>query len=60
MSVSDEIVRQEVSGLYRFIEPLVRRCAELREDYPVYGGTSLEFFGYFVSVLISPLDLTEG
>ena len=43
VSVSDEIVRQEVSGLYRFIEPLVRRCAELREDYPVYDGTSLEF-----------------
>ncbi|MGA3035510.1 MAG: hypothetical protein ABSD70_19680 [Terracidiphilus sp.] len=59
MSVSDEIVRQEVSGLYRFIEPLVRRCAELREDYPVYDGTSLEFFGYFEKLGRESLQFLE-
>jgi len=47
VNTSDEIVRQEVSELYRFIESLVGRCAELREDYPVFDGTSIEFFNYF-------------
>ncbi len=44
MTVSAEVVRQEVSELHRFIEPLVRFCTEIRADYPVYDETSREFF----------------
>lgn len=44
MTVSDELVRQEVSELYRFIEPMVRLCSELRPDYPVFSNESRDFF----------------
>lgn len=47
MTVSEEVVRQEVTDLYRFIEPLVRKCSELRADYPVFSDSSRDFFGYF-------------
>lgn len=44
MTIWPEVVRQEVSELHRFIEPLERFCTEIRADYPVYGETSREFF----------------
>lgn len=44
MTVSGELVRQEVSELYRFIEPMVRLCSELRPDYPVFSNESQDFF----------------
>jgi hypothetical protein len=43
---SEEVVRQEVTDLHRFIEPLVRVCSELRVDYPVFSDSSKEFFRY--------------
>ncbi len=46
MTVSEEVVRQEVSDLHRFIEPMVRMCSELRDDHPVYSGPSREFFDH--------------
>ena len=44
MTVSDELVRQEVSELYRFVEPMVRLCSDLRPDYPVFSDESRDFF----------------
>jgi hypothetical protein len=44
VTASAEVVRQEVSELHRFIEPLVKSCTEIRADYPVYDETSREFF----------------
>ena len=45
--VSEEILRQEISDLYRFVEHLVRMCSDLRADYPIYSESSRDFFRYF-------------
>jgi hypothetical protein len=44
--ISEELVRQEVSELHQFIEPMVRMCSELRADYPVFSDESREFFDH--------------
>jgi hypothetical protein len=40
-----ETVRQESAALYRFIDSVIRRCAEIHE-YPVYTPSSEEFLKY--------------
>jgi hypothetical protein len=44
VTISAEVVRQEVSELHRLIQPLVKLCTERRPDFPTYNDTSREFF----------------
>jgi hypothetical protein len=44
VSISPELVRQEVASLHRFIEPIIRMCSDMRDDHPVYTPPSREFF----------------
>jgi hypothetical protein len=60
VTVSDELVRQEVSELYRFIEPMVRLCSDLRPDYPVFSNESQEFFGHIQRLGEKNLRYLEG
>ena len=46
MKVSVDAVRQDAARLHRFIEPLIRMCSDLREDYPVFADSSISFFSY--------------
>jgi hypothetical protein len=39
------MVRQESAALFRFVDSIVRRCAEIHE-YPVYAETSKTFLNY--------------
>jgi hypothetical protein len=40
------VVRQDAADLHRFIEQLVRMCADRRDDYPVFANPSVAFFSH--------------
>jgi hypothetical protein len=44
--LSVDAIREDAARLHCFIEPLIRMCSDLREDYPVFADPSLEFFSY--------------
>lgn len=60
MSISPELIRQEVACLHRFIEPIIRMCSDLRDDYPVYSSPSREFFVYIQNLGNETLRFLEA
>jgi hypothetical protein len=46
VNVTEEIIRQEISDLHSFIEPMVKMCSELRDDHPVFSSHAHEFFSH--------------
>lgn len=60
MTISEELVRQEVAELYRFIDPMVSLCSNLRSDYPVFSDESREFFDHIQRLGSQTLLYLEG
>jgi hypothetical protein len=60
VTISEEIVRQEVAELHRFIALLVQMCAELRADYPVFDKTSREFFKHIGGLGLKSLSYLQS
>ncbi|MDR3737724.1 MAG: hypothetical protein P4L40_01775 [Terracidiphilus sp.] len=46
MIVDSAVARQDAADLHRFIEQLVRMCADRRDDYPVFTNSSIAFFSH--------------
>jgi hypothetical protein len=57
--IPPELVWQEVASLYRFIEPIIKGCADLRDDYPVYTPPSREFFTHIQTLGTETLKFLE-
>lgn len=57
--ISPELIRQEVASLHRFIEPIVKMCSDLRDDYPVYTPPSREFFAHIRTLGTETLRFLE-